>query len=35
MDAQAHAWLDQDDSRMAAMIREHGWSIEYVGVDDP
>ena len=34
MDAQTQAWLDQDDSRMAAMIREHGWSIEYVGGDE-
>ncbi len=34
MDAQTQAWLDQDDSRMAATIREHGWSIEYIGGDE-
>ncbi len=33
MDARTQAWLDQDDSRMAAMIRQHGWSIEYIGGD--
>lgn len=29
-DPQTTAWLDQQDARVAATIREHGWLIEYV-----
>ncbi|MGH8945099.1 MAG: DUF4262 domain-containing protein [Acidimicrobiia bacterium] len=31
MDAKTQAWLDQEDARIAAVIREHGWAITYVG----
>lgn len=27
---QIQAWLDQEDARTAAMVRRHGWYIEYV-----
>lgn len=27
---QMQAWLDQEDSRVANMIRRYGWSVEYV-----
>jgi hypothetical protein len=33
MDAKTQAWLDQEDARIAAVIREHGWAITYVGGD--
>ncbi len=29
-DPQTTAWLDQEDARVAAAIRKHGWFIEYV-----
>lgn len=29
-DSQMTAWLDQEDARVATMIRQHGWFIEYV-----
>lgn len=28
---QLQAWLDQEDARVGATIRAHGWSIEYIG----
>ncbi len=31
MDARTQAWLDQEDSRMKDMVRQHGWAIEYIG----
>lgn len=31
MSAQFQAWVDQDDARMTAVVREYGWSIEYIG----
>lgn len=31
---QVTGWLDQEDARTAAMVREHGWYIEYVIGDD-
>jgi hypothetical protein len=31
IDARTQAWLDQEDARVAAMIRRYGWAIEYVG----
>lgn len=33
MDPRTQAWLDQEDARIAAVIREHGWAITYVGGD--
>ncbi|HJQ77464.1 MAG TPA: DUF4262 domain-containing protein [Acidimicrobiia bacterium] len=30
MNARIQAWLDQEDARMASMIRQHGWAIEYI-----
>jgi hypothetical protein len=29
-DPQVAAWLDQEDARVAGLIRTHGWAIEYV-----
>jgi hypothetical protein len=31
---QIAAWLDQEDARIAGMIRKYGWAIEYVMGDD-
>lgn len=31
MDAATQAWLDQEDARVADVIRRHGWYIQYVG----
>jgi hypothetical protein len=31
MDARTQAWLDQDDANTTAIIRRHGWMIQYVG----
>jgi hypothetical protein len=31
MDARTQAWLDQEDARIAGIIRSHGWAITYVG----
>lgn len=31
MDASFQAWLDQEDARIASVIRRHGWAIEYIG----
>lgn len=31
MNARIQAWLDQEDARMASIIRRHGWAIEYIG----
>ena len=33
MDAHTQAWLDQDDARVVAAIRDFGWAITYVGGD--
>jgi hypothetical protein len=30
-DTQTQAWLDQEDAHIAAMIRRHGWFINYIG----
>lgn len=30
MTVQTQAWLDQEDARVAAMIRQYGWSVECV-----
>jgi hypothetical protein len=29
-DAQLQAWLDQEDDRISADIRQFGWAIQYV-----
>ncbi len=31
MDASIQAWIDQDDANTTAIIRRHGWMIQYVG----
>lgn len=31
MDARTQAWMDQDDANTTAIIRRHGWMIQYVG----
>lgn len=31
MDARQQAWLDQEDARIAEVIRHYGWAIEYIG----
>ncbi len=31
MDARTQAWIDQDQARTVAIIRRHGWMIQYVG----
>lgn len=31
MNARIQAWLDQEDARMASIIRRHGWAVEYIG----
>jgi hypothetical protein len=31
MTANIQAWLDQEDARIASVIRRHGWAIEYIG----
>ncbi|MGH3650366.1 MAG: DUF4262 domain-containing protein [Acidimicrobiia bacterium] len=31
MNARLQAWLDQEDARIASVIRRHGWAIEYIG----
>ncbi len=31
MDMAMQAWLDQEDAHVAAMVRAHGWFIQYVG----
>lgn len=31
MSANIEAWLDQEDARIASVIRRHGWAIEYIG----
>jgi hypothetical protein len=31
MSAQFQAWVDQEDARLTSVIREYGWSIEYIG----
>lgn len=33
-DAQTQAWLDQEDAHTAAVIRRHGWYINYVFGDE-
>jgi hypothetical protein len=33
-DAQTGAWLDQEDARVASLIRTHGWAIQYVMGDE-
>ncbi len=30
-DVQTLAWLDQEDAHVSAVIRKHGWFIQYVG----
>lgn len=30
-DPQTQAWLDQEDANVSAIIRRHGWFIQYVG----
>lgn len=30
-DSRTTAWLDQEDAHVAAIIRRHGWVIQYVG----
>jgi hypothetical protein len=30
-DLQTQAWLDQEDANVSAIIRRHGWFIQYVG----
>lgn len=30
MDAQTRAWIDQQAAQLTAMIRRHGWAIQYV-----
>jgi hypothetical protein len=34
IDPQTAAWLDQEDARVAGLIRTHGWAIEYVMGDE-
>ncbi len=34
IDPQTAAWLDQEDARVAGLIRTHGWAIEYVIGDE-
>lgn len=31
MDARTQAWIDQDHANTVAIIRRHGWMIQYVG----
>lgn len=31
MNARRQAWLDQEDARIASVIRRYGWAIEYIG----
>jgi hypothetical protein len=31
MNARIQAWLDQEDARIASVVRRHGWAIEYIG----
>lgn len=31
MNARIQAWLDQEDARLASVIRRYGWAIEYIG----
>lgn len=31
MNARLRAWADQEDARLRATIRRHGWAIEYIG----
>ncbi|NNF63037.1 MAG: DUF4262 domain-containing protein [Acidimicrobiia bacterium] len=31
MDARTGAWIDQENARLAEIIRRHGWFIQYVG----
>ncbi len=31
MSARIQAWLDQEEARIASVIRRHGWAIEYIG----
>ena len=31
VNARIQAWLDQEDARIASVIRQHGWAIEYIG----
>ena len=31
LDPQTTAWLDQEDARLAAVIREHRWAVQHVG----
>jgi len=33
MDAHAQAWIDQEDARVARVVREYGWIVRYVGED--
>lgn len=33
MSARIQAWLDQEDARIASVIRRHGWAVEYIGGD--
>lgn len=34
MDAKTRAWLDQEDARIAGVIRQWGWAITYVGGEE-
>jgi Domain of unknown function (DUF4262) len=34
IETQKQAWLDQGDAHLAAVIRRHGWFIQYVGGDE-
>jgi Domain of unknown function (DUF4262) len=34
IDPQIAAWLDQEDARVAGLIRTHGWAVEYVMGDE-
>lgn len=33
MDPQTQAWIDQYDAHITAIIRRHGWFIQYIGGD--
>ena len=34
MDVRTQAWIDQEDARLAATVRRHGWMIRYIGGDE-
>ena len=33
MDLRTQAWNDQEDARVAATVRRHGWLVRYIGGD--